>query len=181
MIDIRLIPLVLLSKYSRIKGRIMEFSGKSISHRQANADAQSELITEILRWWNDVQNQIPLLFNNGDDSNHDSDQHTKQHIIIPSHQLLFKVLYNELLLLVYRPVLSTTSAKTYPIAIQTSISSAKAIISSTRQHLTRYKSSKNKLAFPLFWHILLSCTWMCGLVTIYAAFGKETTLDSASR
>lgn len=82
----------------------------------------------------------------------------------------------------HRPALSAKSTnETYPVAMLTCLSSARAIISLTKRYLSRYKAGEGKVEHPMLWHVMLSTIWMSGLVVIFAAFEGGAALDSANR
>ncbi|KAF3197393.1 hypothetical protein TWF679_003218 [Orbilia oligospora] len=184
--DTRLIPLIFLSKYSGIKGRLMEISNKCMLHRTADSEqALRNVHVDILKWRNEVQDFTTAVF--GDDDDLDSPRNSstlngEPTVITPAHRLIFQIKYHELLLLMHRPALSAKSTnETYPVAILTCLSSARAIISLTKRYLSRYKSGEGKVEYPVLWHVMLSTIWMSGLVVIFAAFEGGVALDSANR
>ncbi|KAK6520752.1 hypothetical protein TWF506_000999 [Arthrobotrys conoides] len=184
--DNRLVPLILLSKYSGIKGRLMEISNKCMLHRTADAEqALRNVHVDILKWRNEVQDFTAVVFGDEDDLDsprNSSTQTEKPTVITPAHRLIFQIKYHELLLLMHRPALSAKSTnETYPVAMLTCLSSARAIISLTKRYLSRYKAGGEKVEYPMLWHVMLSTIWMSGLVVIFAAFEGGVALDSANR
>ncbi|KAF3901623.1 hypothetical protein ABW21_db0205724 [Orbilia brochopaga] len=187
-IDIRLIPLRLFSKYSGIKGRLMEISNKCITHRTPNAEQALHAVhVDILKWQNEAQDFIQTVFDEEEDTHASSlddllNPTGQSKFMTSQHNLLFQIQYHELLLLMHRPALSAKSTNdTYPVAMLTCLSSARAIISLTRRYLFRYKVADGRVQYPVLWHVLLSAIWMSGLVVIFAAFERGTTLQSADR
>ncbi|KAF3131419.1 hypothetical protein TWF703_007693 [Orbilia oligospora] len=184
--DTRLIPLILLSKYSGIKGRLMEISNKCMLHRTADSEqALRNVHVDILKWRNEAQDFTTAVFGDDDDLDgprNSSTLNEKPTVITPAHRLIFQIKYHELLLLMHRPALSAKSTnETYPVAMLTCLSSARAIISLTKRYLSRYKSGDGKVEYPMLWHVMLSTIWMSGLVVIFAAFEGGVVLDSANR
>ncbi|KAF3931553.1 hypothetical protein ABW19_dt0208250 [Dactylella cylindrospora] len=186
--DMRLVPLILLSKYSGIKGRLMEISNKCLIHRTSDAShALRDVHVDILKWHNEVEDAT---HSSGDDEDSDTSEpgqnpgtsEYRAKTMSPAHRLLFQIKYHELLLLMHRPALSAKSTnETYPVAMLTCLSSARSIINLTKRYLSRHKISGGRVEFPLLWHILLSTIWMSGLVVIFAAFERGVALDSANR
>ncbi|KAK6361233.1 hypothetical protein TWF730_004975 [Orbilia blumenaviensis] len=184
--DNRLIPLILLSKYSGIKGRLMEISNKCMLHRTSDAEqALRNVHVDILKWRNEAQDFTAAVFGDEDDLDSPRNlslQSEKPTVITPAHRLIFQIKYHELLLLMHRPALSAKSTnETYPVAMLTCLSSARAIISLTKRYLSRYKAGEGKVEYPILWHVMLSTIWMSGLVVIFAAFEGGVALDSANR
>ncbi|KAK6355233.1 hypothetical protein TWF696_004347 [Orbilia brochopaga] len=188
--DIRLIPLTLFSKYSGIKGRLMEISNKCITHRTPNAEQALRTVhVDILKWQNEVQDFTQTAFSeDGDDQDPaglDSflDLRGYSELLTPQHHLLFQIQYHELLLLMHRPALSakSTNDMTDPVAMLTCLSSARAIISLTKRYMFRYKVADGRVEHPILWHFFLSAIWMSGLVIIFTTFERGTTLQSADR
>ncbi|KAK6503471.1 hypothetical protein TWF481_008488 [Arthrobotrys musiformis] len=185
--DNRLVPLILLSKYSGIKGRLMEISNKCMLHRISDAEqALRNVHVDILKWRNEVQDFTAAVFGDDDDLDNSRNSSTqsegKPTVITPAHRLIFQIKYHELLLLMHRPALSAKSTnETYPVAMLTCLSSARAIISLTKRYLSRYRKDEGKVEYPILWHVMLSTIWMSGLVVIFAAFEGSIALDSANR
>ncbi|KAK6536932.1 hypothetical protein TWF281_001139 [Arthrobotrys megalospora] len=184
--DNRLMPLILLSKYSGIKGRLMEISNKCMLHRTSDAEqALRNVHVDILKWRNEAQDFTAAVFGDEDDLDsprNPSIQSEKPTVITPAHRLLFQIKYHELLLLMHRPALSAKSTnETYPVAMLTCLSSARAIISLTKRYLSRYKVGEGRVEYPMLWHVMLSTIWMSGLVVVFAAFEGSVALDSANR
>ncbi|KAK6351523.1 hypothetical protein TWF718_004681 [Orbilia javanica] len=184
--DNRLTPLILLSKYSGIKGRLMEISNKCMLHRTSDAEqALRNVHVDILKWRNEVQDFTAAVFDDDDDLDGPRNlpiQSDRPTVITPAHRLIFQIKYHELLLLMHRPALSAKSTnETYPVAMLTCLSSARAIISLTKRYLSRHKAGEGRVEYPVLWHVMLSTIWMSGLVVIFAAFEGGIALDSANR
>ncbi|KAL4924566.1 CeGAL family transcription factor [Aspergillus undulatus] len=167
--DHRLHLLSHLSKFARVRGRIIELRNKSIIHREDSIDATQALHGELTHWWNEVYDDVyPIEY--------EDLTSTAAHSIMPFHRLLLVVLRHEAIISMNRPLLAAeASSPEYRTAIQICIESSRSLLTTLRHYLNSESPA------PLIWPSFTWAVWMSCLVLIYAAWEGEFPTQSASR
>ena len=167
--DERLATLDFLSKTFQLKGKILELCNKSINHRHTDPNAASNIIAEIGKLDNEIDDFL--------------DSHSTNDSPIDELQLIvLKVLHNECLISLYRPLLTTDKTKSdYRVGLQVCIRASRSILTTLAERLLSRNDSHAACNAPLLWPSYTWAIWMSAFIIIYAAINGETPIAVAER
>ncbi|KAI0596218.1 fungal-specific transcription factor domain-containing protein [Biscogniauxia sp. FL1348] len=139
-----------LATYSRLAGEILDLLHKSLHSRKITRDKILEVTTRAHAWWNSLPSAL---------------QECQDSDVVPTEQrydILFTLLYSNLIILINRPFLSLPIDRVdFRSCLQTALSASRDVILKTKNH------SNNALLTA--WPGTLSITWMSGLVSAFAS------------
>ncbi|KAL3419265.1 fungal specific transcription factor domain-containing protein [Phlyctema vagabunda] len=183
-----------LAKHGKIKGLILELRNKSVLHSRTDPDEVSIIDAEISKWWNEAQELLDPLGQEGDSSwNDDSQpQGTPQtHGRLPrslrsSHKLFLLVQKHESVILLSRPVITSGYNTTaFAAAMHKCIGASKAIIMNVYRHILAdtqtISGSIQKDHNPLVWPGFVWLIWQSGLILLYAAYEGHYSTQVAQK
>lgn len=136
-------------RYSRLIGRVIEIFHKSIHARFPKKDDITFLNSDIENWWNDLPG-----FLSGEDTASSS-------VNQPRLSPFFRLLYQQLLLLLNRPSLSLEPGSAgFQHGLQVCIKASRGTLSSLKAH----RANGQVMLLPG----ILSANWMAGLIIAFA-------------
>jgi hypothetical protein len=178
--DSRLRLLSHLAKFARLRGMISELRNKSIMHSQENLADAAEVDSVLLRWWNEVYDDVYPL------------ESESESPLQPYQALLLIVSRHEAIISLYRPLLAAHNpvAADYKTAFQTCINSARSLLVALYEYINP-SSNNNRRRFagtnpaqsraPLTSPSFTSAVWMSCMILIYAAWTGHFTNHGALR
>jgi hypothetical protein len=161
-----------LAKHGRIKGLILELRNKSILHSHFDPDEQARIDAEISQWWNAAQDLVDPIGLDFGGFGHSSQPAPVQ--LKSSHKLLLIVQKHESIILLNRPVISSSpNTSAFAAAMQKCIGASKAIVTSIFKHISSSidteGATNSRIASPLVWPGFIWLIWQSALILLYAA------------
>ncbi|KAJ9401598.1 transcriptional regulator family: Fungal Specific TF [Paecilomyces variotii] len=150
----------------RLTGRALELFHKSIHVRSVRRSSVLFLISDVHKWWNGLPPSLQGTPPPRRSCETKSPEADEPFDLGP----FFTVLYQHLILLINRPLLSLdTSSPDFCSGLQTCIGAARSILSALQAQIDGGQA--------LFWPGFLSAAWMSGLVIVFACQLKQYVLS----
>ena len=126
-----------LSKHGRIDGLILELRSKSVLHQIDDSDELAHVDAEISQWWNAVQDLVYTIDSELAFNPQFAQKPRSSVQLNPAHKLLLVVQKHELIILLYRPVITSgNNTSSIEAAMQKCIGVSKEIITNVYRHLS---------------------------------------------